>query len=39
MTDLDELFAGISGYEWDPKKAEKNFKKHQIDFDDATEVF
>ena len=26
-------------YEWDPKKAQDNLKKHQVSFDEATSVF
>jgi uncharacterized DUF497 family protein len=26
-------------FEWDPKKAEENFKKHTISFHEASEVF
>jgi uncharacterized DUF497 family protein len=26
-------------YEWDPKKAEANLKKHKVSFDEATSVF
>jgi uncharacterized DUF497 family protein len=27
------------GYQWDPEKADLNFKKHEIDFADAVGVF
>ena len=27
------------GFEWDPRKADANFKKHGVDFADATTVF
>ena len=26
-------------YEWDPKKADANLRKHQVSFDEATGVF
>ncbi|MEO5741186.1 MAG: BrnT family toxin, partial [Vicinamibacterales bacterium] len=26
-------------YEWDPKKAAANLKKHKVSFDEATTVF
>ena len=26
-------------YEWDPEKAKANFKKHRLDFEEATTVF
>ena len=26
-------------YEWDPKKADENVKRHKISFDEATSVF
>lgn len=26
-------------YEWDPKKAAENLKKHEVSFDEATSVF
>ena len=26
-------------YEWDPKKADENLKRHKISFDEATSVF
>jgi uncharacterized DUF497 family protein len=26
-------------YEWDPKKADRNFRKHGVDFVDAVIVF
>ena len=26
-------------YEWDPKKADENLKRHNISFDEATSVF
>jgi uncharacterized DUF497 family protein len=26
-------------FEWDPRKAEDNFKKHSVDFTEATTVF
>jgi len=29
----------IVGYEWDPKKAASNLRKHGIDFADAATVF
>lgn len=27
------------GFEWDPQKAESNFQKHNVTFDEAIEVF
>jgi len=27
------------GFEWDENKAKANFKKHRVDFDEATTVF
>ena len=27
------------GFEWDDAKAERNYRKHGVDFPDATEVF
>jgi uncharacterized DUF497 family protein len=26
-------------YEWDPKKADENLKRHKVSFDEATTVF
>ncbi len=26
-------------YEWDPKKADENLKRHKVSFDEATSVF
>jgi uncharacterized DUF497 family protein len=26
-------------YEWDPKKADENLKRHKVAFDEATSVF
>jgi uncharacterized DUF497 family protein len=35
----ENLFTDIDGFEWDEDKAERNFRKHGIDFDEAIEVF
>jgi uncharacterized DUF497 family protein len=35
----ETLFTDIVGFEWDEDKAESNFRKHGIDFDEAVEVF
>jgi hypothetical protein len=37
--DVQRLFAGVRGFEWDSKKRELNLRKHRIDFEDAIEVF
>ena len=29
----------VDNFEWDPEKAEKNLKKHNISFDEASTVF
>jgi uncharacterized DUF497 family protein len=31
--------ADIEGFDWDREKAQRNFVKHGIDFDDAVEIF
>ena len=40
MAETDDLvrrlFARIRAFEWDEAKAAGNFRKHGIDFDDAT---
>jgi|SRR5580704_14316912 uncharacterized DUF497 family protein len=37
--DVQRLFAGVRGFEWDSNKREVNLRKHGIDFEDAIEVF
>src|SRR2546426_11369693 len=32
-------YTAMVGYEWDPKKAASNLRKHKIDFADAATVF
>lgn len=43
MAETDDLvrrlFARIRAFEWDEAKAAGNFRKHGIDFDDATAIF
>jgi uncharacterized DUF497 family protein len=33
------LLTAICGFEWDEDKADSNFRKHGIDFDEAIEIF
>jgi uncharacterized protein len=37
--DLQRLFAGIRGFEWNPKKREGNLLDHKIDFEDVKGIF
>jgi uncharacterized protein len=36
---MEQLFAGVRGFEWDAAKSEVNLAKHGLDFDEAKEVF
>ena len=37
--DVQRLFAGVRGFEWDSNKREVNLRKHRIDFEDAVGIF
>jgi uncharacterized DUF497 family protein len=37
--ETDDLFAHIAAFEWDKDKSERNLRDHNIDFDDALQIF
>jgi uncharacterized DUF497 family protein len=37
--DMQELFARIRGFEWNPKKGASNLRDHKIDFEDVKGIF
>jgi hypothetical protein len=37
--DVQQLFAGVRDFGWDPKKRESNLRKHSLDFEDTTGIF
>jgi uncharacterized DUF497 family protein len=37
--EIDALFSGLEGFEWDPSKAISNLAKHSVDFDEAAGIF
>jgi uncharacterized DUF497 family protein len=39
VDDVARLFVGVGAFEWREEKAEANFRKHGIDFDDAKAIF
>lgn len=36
---FERIFDGIEGFDWDEAKSKANLLKHEIDFDDAIEIF
>jgi uncharacterized DUF497 family protein len=36
---IHELFARIVAFEWDEDKRERNWRDHNVDFDDARQIF
>jgi hypothetical protein len=39
ITDLDEILAGLTGFEWDEGNLTKNWEKHQVSALDCEQVF
>jgi uncharacterized DUF497 family protein len=37
--DMQELFARIRGFDWNPKKRASNLRDHKIDFEDVKGIF
>jgi hypothetical protein len=37
--DMQELFARVRGFEWNPEKRESNLRDHKIDFEDVKGIF